>query len=580
MTGERICIMEYKNKYIERLISRMTVDQKVGQMMTLGFAGVVAKSNIYEYITKYHCGGLRLSPEVRTFGAYVNPLTGKQVMDYGNVSGVKYGKQAPVCSMSHYKEVLSDLQRAARNRPLGIPLHLATDMEGGTSTDPYWDELNKFPRPMGLRATDDSRLAYEVAKASARQLSSLGINWIHSPVLDVNSETRNPEIYIRSYSEKAEEVAEYSEQTCRGFKEGGVVATGKHFPGRGHSAIDAHFQLPTIEVGRDMMGKRELLPYKNLIAKGLLPCIMIAHSIFPAYDPDNISTVSKKVITGLLREELGFEGVVTTDSMTMGAIASTYGVANACAMALEAGADLVLMKAENQLVEETFNKIKEFVVSGRISAQDLDDKMYRILSTKYEYGLFHESRNNEESPEEVAASREIIELSKQVARRSVVVARDRKGLLPLCDQDENILIVEQKVKEYNGLHWHSGILHEDCLKYNPRVKYLETDYTFDDADKASIEARLEQYDTIVITNYYLRGSLNNRDFIDSLCKKNPEKKIIVVTNTPYEELSIPQNAGTVIVSFTSAPNNVEVVAGVLFGKMTAEGVWPVARRVD
>ena len=131
---------------------------------------------------------------------------------------------------------------------------------------------------------------------------------------------------------------EYSEQTCRGFKEGGIVATGKHFPGRGHSAVDAHFQLPTIEVGRDVMMQRELLPYKNLIAKGLLPCIMIAHSVFPAFDPDNISTVSKKVITGLLREELGFEGVVTTDSMTMGAIASTYGVANACAMALEAGA--------------------------------------------------------------------------------------------------------------------------------------------------------------------------------------------------------------------------------------------------
>ena len=162
----------------------------------------------------------------------------------------------------------------------------------------------------------------------------------------------------------------------------------------------------------------------------------------------------------------------------------------------------------------------------------------------------------------------------------VVVARDRKGLLPLCSKDESILIVEQKVKEYNGLHWHSGILHEDCLQYNPSVKYLETDYTFDDADKASIEARLDQYDTIVITNYYLRGNLNNRDYIDDLCKKHPEKKIIVVTNTPYEELSIPQNAGTVIVSFTSAPNNVEVVAGVLFGRMTAEGVWPVAKRVD
>ncbi len=569
--------MEYKNAYIKRLISRMTLDQKVGQMMTLGFAGVVAKPNVYEYITKYHCGGLRLSPEVRTFGAYVNPLTGKQIMDFGNTSGVKHGKQAPYCAMSDYKAVLDGLQRAARSRPLGLPLHLTTDMEGGTSTDPYWDELSKFPRPMGLRATDDPQLAYEAARASARQLASLGMNWIHSPVLDVNSDPRNPEIYIRSYSEKAEEVVEYSEQTCRGFRDGGIVATGKHFPGRGHSSIDAHFQVPTIDVDAGTMRSRELLPYKNLIAKGLLPCIMIAHSIFPAFDPDNIATVSRKVITGLLREELGFEGVITTDSMTMGGIVSRYGVANACAMALEAGADLVLMKAENNLVEETFQAIKQAVLDGRITEQELNDKMYRILNTKYEYGLFQESHNNGESPEEVAASREIIDLSKQIARRSVVIARDKQGLLPV---QGSVLIAEQKVKDYNGMRWHSGILHEDCLKYDPKAAYLETEYTYDDADKASIEARIGQYDTIVLTNYYLRGNLNNRDYIDGLCQAHPEQKFVVVTNTPYEEISIPQHAGTVIVSFTSAPNNVEVVAGVLYGKMTPEGVWPVAKRLD
>ena len=558
----------------------MTLDQKVGQMMTLGFAGVVARSNVYDYITKYHCGGLRLSPEVRTFGSYVNPLSGKELMDFGNASGIKYGKEAPVCSMSHYKAVLEDLQRTARNRPLSIPLHLTTDMEGGTSTDPYWDELNKFPRPMGLRATDDSRLAYEAAKASARQLASLNINWVHSPVLDINSDSRNPEIYIRSFSEKAEEVVEYSEASCRGYRDGGIVATGKHFPGRGHSAIDAHFQLPVIDVDADTMRKRELAPYRNLIEKGLLPCIMIAHSIFPAFDPDNISTVSRKVITGLLREELGYQGVVTTDSMTMGAIVSKYGVANACAMALEAGADLVLMKAENELVEETFNKIKEFVVSGRISAQELDDKMYRILNTKYEYGMFHESHNNTCSPEEVAADKDIIDLSRQIARRSVVIGRDRQNLLPLACDDKKILIVEQKVKSYNGLRWHSGILYEDSLAYNRDVSYLETAYTYDDADKASIEARADSYDTIVFTNYYLRGNLNNRDYINEFIEKHPGKKIVVITNTPYEEISVPKSAGTVIVSFSSAPNNVEVVSGVLFGKVTPEGVWPVAKRLD
>ena len=161
-----------------------------------------------------------------------------------------------------------------------------------------------------------------------------------------------------------------------------MIATGKHFPGRGDSAEDAHFKLPVIDVDKDTMLNRELLPYRRL-AK-VLPSIMIAHSIFPAFDPDEVATVSKKIVTGLLRDTIGFEGVITTDSMTMGALALRYGVANACAMALEAGADLVLMKAETSLVDETFSAFLQFVEEGRMSEPELDEKVYRVLQTKYE----------------------------------------------------------------------------------------------------------------------------------------------------------------------------------------------------
>ncbi len=550
----------------------MTLDQKIGALLTLGFAGTVPRQHIYDYITKYHCGGLRLSTDTRVFGSYIDPKSSKAVVNVTSKNGVKYST-APVCTASEYKAVLDELQLVARQRPLSLPLHFSYDQEGGTSADFFFGGVNIFTKPMGQRATNDPKMAYEIARAISLQSRAVGFSWIHSPVLDINSDPRNPEIYTRSYSDIAEEVAEYAEQSCLGFKEGKLIATGKHFPGRGHSDIDAHFQVPVINVDRETMFNRELLPYRKLIEKDILPSIMIAHSIFPAFDPDNLATVSKPILTGLLREELGFDGVITTDSMTMGAVATRYGVANACAMALEAGADLVLMKAENQLVPETIETIRSFINEGRITMEELDKKVYRVLSLKYEYGLFYDQDNHDVVPEAIINDKAIVNLSKQVAKRSVLICRDAENWMPI-DPEEEILVIEQKVKEYNSIKWHSGILFEGCLKYSSNVDYLETDYTWDAKDRENIAAEIANYDTVVITNYFIRGKLCNKEAIEEIIASG--KKVIVVTNTPYEEISIPKNAKSVVVTFATSPDNIEVVAGTLYGKITPEGVWPVA----
>lgn len=566
--------MKSKNTFVCGLIRRMTLDQKIGALLTLGFAGTVARPHIYEFIEKYHCGGLRLSCDMRAFGSYVDPKSNKTVVSVERSTGVKYKSAAPVPTASQYKAVLDDLQATARRRPLGLPLHFSYDQEGGSSADFCFGGVNLFPKPMGLTATGDPHLAYEVARAVARQSRAVGFNWVHSPVLDVCSEPKNPEIYTRSYSDDAEVVAQYAAESCRGFRDGRMIATGKHFPGRGHSDVDAHFQVPVIDVDRQTLLERELLPYKELIRLGLLPSVMIAHSIFPAIDPDNIATVSRKVITGLLREELGFEGVITTDSMTMGAIATRYGVANACALALEAGADLVLMKAENELVGQTVEAIRSFVEQGRISGEELDRKVYRVLNLKYEYGLFYDAEDHNIAPETVLNDPAIRTLAKTVARRSVLVARSREGVLPLS-VDRKVLVIEQKVKEYNDAAWHSGILYEDCLRYSTRVEYLETAYTYDEQDKQRIMAAVDGADVIVVTSYFLRGTLSNRDFLAEMIEKTG-KKVIIVSNTPFEEISVPHNAENVVVTFATSPENIAVTAGVLYGQITPEGRMPVA----
>ena len=564
--------MQKDNVFIRNLVADMTLEEKIGALLTLGFAGTVARPHIYDFIEKYHCGGLRLSCDMRSFGSYVDPHSNRAVVSVERAGGIKYKGAAPVPTATQYKAVLDDLQAAARRRPHGIPLHFSFDQEGGSSADFCFGGVNLFPKPMGLAATGDPLLAYEVARAVARQSRAVGFNWVHSPVLVVFTDPATTEIYTRAYSDDAETVAAYAAESCRGFRDGGMIATGKHFPGRGHSDVDAHFQVPVIRVDRETLLRRELLPYRKLIAEGLLPSIMIAHSIFPAIDPDNIATVSRKVITGLLREELGFTGVITTDSMTMGAIATRYGVANACALALEAGADLVLMKAENELVGQTVEAIRAFVEAGRLP--DLDDKVYRVLELKYRYGLFYDAGDHNAPPEEVLADPAIRTLAQTVARRSVLVARDRAGLLPL-PQEKRILVVEQKVKEYNDAAWHSGILYEDCLACSPNVDYLETAYTYDEEDRRRILAALPGADIIVFTSYFLRGNLSNREFLEQVIAESG-KPAVVVSNTPFEEISVPRNAETVIITFATSPENIRVTAGVLFGRITPEGRMPVA----
>lgn len=565
--------MEKKHAYIKNLIQRMTLDQKIGAVLTLGFAGTVPRAHIYRYIEEYHCGGLRLSCDMRQFGSYVDPNGNKTVVKLENADGIRFKGPAPVPTASQYRAVLDDLQARARKRPLSIPLHFSYDQEGGSSADFFFGGVNLFPKPMGIRAMDDPQMAYRIAKAVARQGKAVGFNWIHSPVLDVNTQAANPEIGTRAYSDDAGEVALYARETCRGLKEGRMIATGKHFPGRGHSEVDAHFQVPVIDVSLETLRERELLPYKELTAENLLPSVMIAHSIFPAIDPDNIATVSRKVITGLLREELGFQGVIATDSMTMGAIATRYGVANACALSLEAGADLVLMKAENHLVEEVIEAIRSFVLEGRIPEEQLDDKVYRILSLKYEYGLF-EPEEDREDPEAVLADQGIRQLARQAARRSILTERDQDRAIPV--QGGRLVVIEQKVKEYNDIQWHSGILYEACQGYREDAAYLETSYTYDETDRRQIQDALDNYDTVIATNYFLRGKGKNKAFWEEQIALHPDTRIIIVTNTPYEEISIPSNAKNVLVTFATSPENIKAAAAVLFGEMVPEGVWPLA----
>lgn len=563
--------MNPKPTNIPSLIKAMTLDQKVGACLTLGFNGTVITPNIREYVTQYHCGGLRLTPQDRKFGNYVDPQSGKTIISIkGNEYYYKDGVPPREVTGEQYRGVLDELSALARKRPLSLPLHFSFDNEGEGNNS--FSGFSMFPQPMGLAATGDPACAYEAAKIIGRQARAVGMTFIHSPVLDVNCDHRNPEINIRAYSDKAEIIAEFAAATCRGFKDAGLAATGKHFPGRGDSTVDAHYGVPVMNVDFDTLWNRDLLPYRLLIERDLLPSIMLAHSIYPSVDPDLIATVSKKVVTGLLRDKMGFNGVITTDSMTMGGIASSYSVPEACAMSLAAGSDLILMKAQNDLVGETFRVIKSYVLEGKISEEELDQKVSRILSMKQDIGLFDFDAPRE-SPDDLVADIHIKETEREIAEKCCMVLRQAPGVLPL-PSNQRLLLVEQVATERSNFWQFPGMMFQDATDFHLLTAFCEVGFTFDAGDKKRIRDLIPEYDTIVITNFHDRASSGNTPFLDELIAAHPEKTFVLITNKPFP-MAIPDHAETVICTFSKAPQSILAAVRVLFGDLQPAGTLPL-----
>jgi beta-N-acetylhexosaminidase len=303
---------------------------------------------------------------------------------------------------------------------------------------------------------------------------------------------------------------------------------------------------------------------------------MLAHSIYPAIDPDDVSTVSKKLITGLLREKMGFNGVITTDSMTMGGLATRYGVPQACAMTLAAGTDLVLMKAQNELVPQTFNAIKQFVEEGKITEEDLDAKLTRIFSMKMEYGLF-ETDPKQETPTEVVNDTSLTDLARTVAAQSLLTLKDTGNMLPLS-REEPFLLVEQETTKRAHLLQHSGMMFKECLAYNPNLAFCETAFGYDEDDKARLDQSIQNYDTVVFTCFYDRADACPAEHINALAMTYPEKNFIVFTNTPFA-FSCPENADTIFCTFSVGPESLKAAARLLFGEAEPKGQFPVDYRL-
>ncbi|WP_169512981.1 glycoside hydrolase family 3 protein [Actinopolymorpha alba] len=322
----------------KRLVARMSLAEKAGQVIVAGFGGTSAPTSL---VRRYHLGGVI-------------------IMGYN------------VASADQVRSVNRALQEEARGQGRGWPLAIGIDQEGGTVAR-IEEPLTEFPTYMTLGASRDAALARKAARASGDELRALGFTMVFAPDADVTDGPSDPTIGSRSAGSDPALVASIVNGSLRGYADAGIVAVPKHFPGHGSVPADSHVSLPVQRASLAELAKRDLVPFASAVKAGA-PAVMVAHIDVRDVDPGTPSSVSGKVVKGLLRDRLGFEGAVVTDALEMAGIADKYGSAEAGVRALLAGADVLLMPVD---VAATHAAVMRAVRSGRLPQARLDEAAAR-----------------------------------------------------------------------------------------------------------------------------------------------------------------------------------------------------------
>ena len=578
-----MCAADQADRTADAALGRMTLDEKIGQCLTQSWRGSIVTPSVVGLVEKLHAGGLRIEPYTTeaasrlSYGRKIDTTGFEEPADYFRIPETYWRVKHPGFNIAAeaYARRLNRLKEIAMQRPSGVPLHICTDFEGDFSHDFPFDGINLFPAAMGIRAAGDAELAYHVGHAVASQLSALGVHMLHSPVLDVNINPQNPEINIRAFSDDPAVMSDYAVQYMRGLEAGGIVATAKHYPGRGDSAVDAHHALPVLKADRARMDRVELAPYRACIAAGLR-AVMVAHNAYPALDaPDMPASLSRRIVTDVLRGELGFDGVITTDAMGMGAIAQRWGIPTACAMAIKAGCDLVLLKFDDELRSQAFFEIKRWVDDGRLGESELDAAVLRILRMKARQGLFDTGGIvDPEAAGRALRDPDIRRLSHETARQALTTLWNRHNLLPL--RDRKALVIEQMIiPEFvpNNMHHHAHSFSEAVLQQSLNVVNMDSDFCASDEEQRLALSLLPEVDLVVMTNYYWRiHPENNSALVKAI--QAAGKPVVVVTNNPYPMGAVPE-ADAVICTYSVTPQSLQAAAELLYGKIQPRGAWPL-----
>lgn len=456
-----------------------------------------------------------------------------------------------------------------------IPLLIGGDFERGASM--RVNSTTAWPYNMAFSAARDLGASRREGAATAREARALGVNWIFAPVADVNNNPDNPIINIRSYGENPKDVSAHVQAYIEGAHSDPkqpVLVTAKHFPGHGDTAQDSHLGLARLDATKEHMERIELAPFRAAIAKGV-DAIMTAHMAVPSLEPQDIpATVSPSILTGVLRKELNFNGLIVTDAMNMQGLTEMFNTKEASVRAIEAGSDVLLMPVK---AEEAIEGVMEAVKSGRISQARLDESALKVLSAKVRLGL-HSSRTVDlRRIADVVGTPEDEESAQMVADHAVTLLKDENDMLPVRNSETtSLLILAENRSGQQGRK-----LMEEVKRRAPKMNVVLLDPGMSKEDMDAAAGTTATSTSVIVAAYVTvsayRGDVALAGEYPSLMKTllgaNAPVTVAAMGN-PYLARRFP-GAKAYITTYSTTPTSETALAKALFGEIGFTGRLPV-----
>ncbi|MEX2972470.1 glycoside hydrolase family 3 N-terminal domain-containing protein [Streptomyces sp. C184] len=543
---------------LRRLISRMTPEEKVGQLFVMRVYGhsatdpdpadvaanqkEIGVANAAELIAKYHVGGIIY------FGWAHNTREPHQIADLSN-----------------------GIQKAAAAQRVPVPLLISTDQEHGIVAR-VGAPATLFPGAMALgagRSRDDARTAGRIA---GEELFAMGIRQDYAPDADVNVNPANPVIGVRSFGADPQAVARMVAAEVTGYQGAGVAACAKHFPGHGDTDTDSHVGLPYIHHTAEEWERLDAPPFKAAIAAGI-DSIMTAHIVVPAFDArEDPATLSRPILTGILRERLGYDGVVVTDSLGMEGVRVKYGDARVPVLALKAGVDQLLNPPDLSVAHAAVLKA---LADGELTERDLDAKLMRILLLKDRRGLFANPYTTHRAVDRVVGTRSHLAAADRIADRTTTLLRNDAGILPLSRRRERrVLVVGFDAAAPSGTGGPpTTVLAKAFTELGFTATALSTGLSPGRQQIDEAVAALAARDAVVVATYNVTADSPQRKLVAALLATGKPVVQLAVRN-PYD---IAQLAGVkaALASYSWTDVELRAAARVIAGRRNPAGRLPV-----
>ncbi|MFB7274464.1 glycoside hydrolase family 3 protein [Streptomyces sp. NPDC056244] len=554
----------HRRERLRRLISRMSLEEKVGQLFVMRVYGHSATApdqadidanlaeigvrTAAELISTYHVGGIIY------FAWAHNTRDPRQIADLSN-----------------------GIQKAGLAQDTPVPLLIATDQEHGIVAR-VGKPTTLMPGAMALGASRSHADAREAARIAGAELAAMGINQNYAPDADVNVNPANPVIGVRSFGADPQAVAGMVAAQVTGYQSAGIATAAKHFPGHGDTKDDSHYSLPTIHHTREQWTELDAPPFRAAINAGVAS-IMTAHIVVPALDPsEDPATLSRPIVTGILREQLGYKGVVVTDALGMEGVRQKYGDARVPVLALKAGVDQLLNPPDLRLA---WNAVLTAVKDGEISEARIEESILRILELKERLGLFRDATVSARDLDRTVGTRAHLAAADRIAEHTTTLLVNEKGLLPLSPRrKKNLLVVGADPASPSGTTGPpTTVLAKALTELGFTATALSTGTAPSAAQIEAAVAGARGKDAVIVATYNVSATSSQRTLVSALAATGVPVVTVAIRN-PYDIARLSGvMASLAVYSWTDV--EVRAAARVIGGRVRPRGRLPVpVQRAD